>query len=268
MFNMSHKFEISALPGAVAPGDLVGLGTFAMKYGIQAIVTGPDYIEALFADRLRLGCVGRYKIICAVDFDRGRNFALSKFRALPTNALAADGFDVLLSANRPDKESYNELKAITQFIREMMDPLKEIRWTLDLRSRSQEDVKSIMPYLVKFPATYIRTAGAYLSDDAGDVSVETHLKDIEFIRQFVGTPIKIGGGDLNFMTVTTLAGKAAAFDATAGQIRRISRAAEEADQKRYAVGVDMATKPDQSVKVVVEAPAVEAVVENPEGKTP
>jgi|APFre7841882654_1041346.scaffolds.fasta_scaffold103374_2 hypothetical protein len=250
MFNMSHKFEVNALRGSVSPGDLVGLGTFAMKHGIQAIVTDPEFIEALFADRLRLGCMNRYKIICAVDFDKGKNSALSKFRSLPTNALAADGFDILLSAKRPDKESYNELKVITEFIREMMDPLKEIRWTLDFRARSYEDVKSIMPYLKKFPATYIRTAGAYITNE---VPLETHLKDVEFIRQSVGTPIKVGGG-LDFKTVTSLVGKAAAFDATATQIRRILRAADEADQKKYAVGVDIATKPDESVAEVVGVP--------------
>lgn len=279
MFSMSHLLEINVFKGSTAPQDLSGIGTFAMKHGIQAIVSDPDFIQVLFTDRLRLGCLNRYKIICAVDFDRGANFALAKLRSLPSYALSADGFDILLSAKRPDKESYNELKVIDEFIHNL-DQLKEIRWSLDFRSRSHADMASCMPYLIKFPAQFLRTGGAYLQTE---VSLDSHLDDIQYIRKSVGTPIKVGG-NLNLSTIIALKNRAARFDVTMTQARRILKAADAADsavenpkQKEvekvivdsldgpYSVGVDLAgPSGDKTVTTVItkENGLIEQVEEN------
>ena len=231
MFNLPHQLEVNISKGATAPQDLSGLGTFVVKHGIQAIVTDPEFIEVLFADRIRLGCIGRYKIICAVDFDRGSNFALTKLRSLPVNALAADGFDILLSSRRPDKEAYNELKSIYEFIRENLDQMKEVRWTLDLQNRPYEDMINYMPYLGKFPATLIRTSGACLQNE---VEVSKHIIDVEFVRQYVGAPVKVGGG-LTYTALDELSSvaKVAHFDVTVTQARRIFKAMDEKEREAY-----------------------------------
>lgn len=224
MNDISHRLEVNLLRNHVAVADMNQLGNFLIKYQIPAIVVDPNYIEHVMMERLKVG--GKYKIICAVDFDTGRRFAMEKMRPLPRAALGADGFDILLCAGRADKEAYNELKALNDFIRENLGREKEIRWTFGLRVRTQEQMQVFMPYLQQAPAAFLRTDYNF---GIPDITAQTHLDDIKYLRQHSGTPIKVGGGGITLKSIEEIGGKASRFDVTIMEARDLIRRAEQQD---------------------------------------
>lgn len=226
MNNISTRLEVNLLRNIVAASDMNHLGNFMIKYSIPAVVVDPNYIEHVMMERLAVG--GKYKIICAVDFDTGRRFACEKMRPLPRASLGADGFDILLSAGRADKEAYNELKTLNDFIRENLGREKEIRWTFGFRVRTHESMKVYMPYLQTAPATYLRTDYNFNSPD---VTAKTHLDDIAYLRQHSGTPIKVGGGGITLKSIEEIGVKAARFDVTIMEARDLIRQAEKLDDE-------------------------------------
>jgi hypothetical protein len=165
--------------------------------------------------------VGRYQVICAVDFPAGRNFASEKMRGLPKASLIADGFEILLTAGHTDKESLNELKSISDFILKYIDPTKEIRWVLGLHQRQREQVFNIMPHLKHYPAKFIRT-DVHLS--VPNVDLNAHQCDINFIRGHVGTQVKVSG-NVNLELIKALTDQVGRFDVNFSQAKDITRSA-------------------------------------------
>jgi hypothetical protein len=220
-------FEINLMRGATAAIDMKNLGIFAMKNGITTVVTDPSFCEIVLMDRLRLGAMLKYKVICTVDFENGKNFALQKFRSLPRGALGADGFEILLTPVRNDQEAFNELKSITEFIKENLSPTKEIRWCFGFRTRSYEAMEPFMQYLSKYPASYLRTDHNMMTSG---ISLEDHQKDIEFIRTYNAMPIKVSDGAVSLDALEALNPKVPRFDVTLGQATRLVRQIKEREE--------------------------------------
>lgn len=234
------QFEIN-LPNRNpnAAVELSNVANFMAKYRCPAIVAAPDYIEAVMIERLRTA--GRWKIIAAIDFEN-RDFAMNKFtRQLPRAVLEADGFDVLLSANRNNADSFNELSSLTNFIRQLSQ-VYEIRWTLGTRLHPPEQLKMILSNLQRHPCQYMRSDIGVLGEA---VSEELHRKDIDLIRAHTAAPIKLSGvGDLQ--TMDNLRTKVARFDVTLTVAQRLMRQVD--DLKRRERNNDLARTNNNGVR--------------------
>ena len=216
MFNPT-SFEINLVKSdPTVVSSFSQLGTFMVKYKMQALVTDPVFLDGVLFEKIK--CGDRFKVICAVDFNGGKGYAGEKFKTLPRSVVSADGFDILISARKLESEVYNELQDLSKFIRENLGQTKEIRWTLGLRSRSYDIMKIAMPSVKKFPAQFIRTDHS----NTPDVSLETHLKDVEFIRGYTGAAIKVCGG-LTVPIIEALGNKVARFDMTLAQAQKLIR---------------------------------------------
>ena len=233
MFNPS-SFEINLVKGDPSVASSFSqLGTFMVKYKMPAVVTDPMFIDGVLFEKIK--CGDRFKVICAVDFDGGKGYAGEKFRNLPRSAVSADGFDILISARKLESEMYNELNDICRFIRENLSQTKEIRWTLGLRARTYDAMKLAMPAIKKFPPQFVRTTHLNLPD----VSLETHLKDVEFIRSYTGAAIKVGGG-LTVSVVEALSNKVSRFDVTLAQAQKLIRQSEMPKPVEKVIADDLA----------------------------
>lgn len=226
-----NRFEVNLVRGATAAIDMTNLGIFCIKNSIPTVVTDPSFCEIVLMDRLRLGATLRYKVICTVDFEDDKHFAIQKFRNIPKGALGADGFEILLSPARADKEAYNELKALTDFIKQNLDPTKEIRWCFGFRSRPYEELEAFMQYLPQFPATYLRTDHNMITSG---IPLVTHQKDIEFLRTYVGSPIKVSDGAISMENLDALSMKVERFDVTLGQAKRLVQKIADQEQLEQA----------------------------------
>jgi hypothetical protein len=181
---ITTKLEINLLDAKTTPQIV---SEFAIKYKAQAIVAAPEYIAPLVAHRAIMG--GNYRLICALDFPKGANYAMDKlFRSNP-DFIGADGFEILLSTGRTEIESKNEMKAIYSFLKANR-PLADIRWCLRMHTADAAEVEGILKNMAKFPPSYVRV----------DPHRETPAATVEKLKQHVKTvgkhvpyPIKLSG---------------------------------------------------------------------------
>jgi hypothetical protein len=226
MFQISTKLEVNLLKNSQFQAGSHDISTFVIKNRIPAVVTEPEYVEIMVTDRARFGPkhAPSYKIICAIGFWDEKKYALEKIRDLPQNALMADGFEVLVTPGRSDKEFLNELRGLTEFFRTLGQ--KEIRWAMALRTKSPTEY--YLEHMKKWPATFVRTDVNVASPSA---SIEVHAADIGFIKNQLATPIKISG-DVDYGTIVALMGEAARFDVSFDQARRILKIAKGINAQR------------------------------------
>lgn len=213
MLEYTTKMEINVLRGRNI--DIRDISTFVIKNKIPAIICEPEYIDILILDRNKYQ--GAYKIICAVDFWDGNNYAMEKIKYLPQSVMVADGFEILATPNRSDKETFNELKTITEFIRGTLDAIKEIRWALALRTRPPGHFYNILKNVKKWPGSFIRTD---VNIESPAASVDVHGADFQFVRDKIATPVKVSG-NVTFDTMMALMGSVARFDVSLAQAKRI-----------------------------------------------
>jgi hypothetical protein len=184
-FQVTSKLEVNLLNTKTSPQIA---SDFAIKNRVPAIVAAPEYVAPLIAHRSMMG--GGYKIICALDFPKGSNFAMDKlFRANP-DFVAADGYDILLSTGRSAIESRNEMKAIHSYLKANR-PLCDIRWCLRMHAPDATDeVIGILKNMSKHPPSFVRV-DPHL--DTPNSDLDKLLAHVALIKEHVPYPIKIGG---------------------------------------------------------------------------
>lgn len=228
MLHLTTKMEVNLL-GDFDASDMNQLSTFIIKNKVPAVVVEPVYVENAIIDRNKYSPA--YKIICAIDFEKGKSFALDKMYEIPTSALLADGFEIRVTHGRSDKESLNELRCISEFIHQRIDPTKEIRWALAMRTVDREKYDNTLRHMRQWRGSYIRTDINLLSPFS---SLEAHQEDISFIRDRVPFPIKISG-EVDYSTMMLFKDRVARYDVTLTQARRILNEALRAEQQRQEV---------------------------------
>jgi hypothetical protein len=223
LFNYTSKLEVNVRQGPTAASDFVNLPTFLIKNRIPVLIIDPAFIEAAIVDRSR--CNGNYQIITTVDFDTlGKSYALEKITHLPRVAFNIDGLEILLTANRNDKESLNELKAISEFVRGSVSQLMEIRWVFGFRIRKHSELANFMPHLKNYPANFLRLD---TNCEVPKLDIQKHLDDIAYVQEHCNIPIKVSG-NIDLKTMEALP-KIPRFDVTVSQAKKIIAELKEKD---------------------------------------
>jgi deoxyribose-phosphate aldolase len=215
---MSHqilsKLEVNILNSKAKP-DFVS--NFVLKNRIPAIVASPEFVAPLAAQRAVRR--GSYKIICALDFPAGGNFAMDKIWRANPDLVEADGFDILVSVGRSEIETGNEMKAIYEFLKQNK-PMVEIRWCLRMNGLPDEAVKALQ-HVRKYSPTFIRT-DQHL--DLQNLDAEKHKANIELIKKHAPFPIKVSGNvDLETIKALQDVTQVKRFDVSFEQAETIAR---------------------------------------------
>src|SRR5574342_659185 len=111
MFNNTGRMELNVLDWNSA---LPRVSDFAFKNRCPAVVTLPQLVPAFVAEREAKK--GVYRVIAAIDFG-ATSFAMQKLRDIGGDVTAADGYDIMLSAGRPMNETFNEIKSVSEFLK-------------------------------------------------------------------------------------------------------------------------------------------------------
>jgi len=249
-FSISVRMEVNLLRSKTASGDHINLARWVIKNRVPAIVVDPLYVEASIIERMKHR--GQYKIICSVDFESGKHYGLEKLRPLPKSIMVADGFDILLTANKSDKEYLNELRILSEFIHDSIHKSKEIRWVLGLRTREQASIIQALPHFKKWPATYVRTDHNVLPAKQEN-EYERHARDIQFIRKSTGLPIKISG-NIDYETYMKLKSDVKRFDVTLNQAKALIKTAQSVSETSERMQEDL------------DEVAADMVINDPESK--
>lgn len=119
---LSSKVEIDVFQKT----DIQPVINLVMKHDISAIVTHPDLMQDCmgFRDRYRLGV----KIYSIIDWPKGENSATTKFRFINSNALYADGFEIMLGETDTLDKDINQCLS---FVRHNIGQDKKVRFVLN-----------------------------------------------------------------------------------------------------------------------------------------
>jgi hypothetical protein len=163
---------------------------------------------------------GSYRIICAIDFPKGSNYAMDKLFGSNPDFVGADGFEVLLSTNRTEIESRNEMRAVHSYLKANR-PLSDIRWCLRMHSVDDKETEGILKNMKGFPPSFVRV-DPHVDDLGQDVEkLKTHAEKV--VGQ-VPFPIKISGGiDLEKLRALSDLKNVKRFDVTFEQAEAIVR---------------------------------------------
>jgi hypothetical protein len=142
-----------------------------------------------------------------------------KFRGMPSEALQADGFEILLTS-RPRNDAIKEIKYLSSFMRDNFPPTIEVRFVFGffMPDRTEEHFKDFCEGLkfIPHPAMIRTTPLSKIPAVSGTADAQTRI--IDFICSQRNIPIKISG-NLNRDMLTKC--QAARFGCTLEQAQQI-----------------------------------------------
>lgn len=214
--SLFHRLELDVMQS----NELSEAVNLAIKYKFPAMVVHPYMMsEALFA-RGRAG--GRYKLITPVDWPKGDNFGMLKFRGLSSDALDSDGFEILLTANKTLTDVRNEAAILTSFVKEQLSESAEVRFVLGTIRRSHSNVLDMCEALrdVRSPAMIRNDHHLKLQVSKANPSVHNDL--LAAMSEKIRAPVKISGNVNTVKSVTACEGSQR-FAVNISQARNIIR---------------------------------------------
>jgi hypothetical protein len=165
--------------------------SFAAKYNLPALVVHPSLaLEGIYA-RGRAG--GKYKIITPIDWPKGENFGMLKMRGINLDALDTDGYEILLTPNKTEIETRNEIQVLTEFIRSHISTTAEIRFVLGSLVREQSTVLMAMKGLLKNRLPFLMRNDIHTKIQATKANADIHSSTYNELIQIVKIPIKVSG---------------------------------------------------------------------------
>jgi len=181
---ITSKLEIDVTQA----NEVLPAAELAVKYRIPALVVHQAIVtEAILA---KGKTQGQFKIITPVDWAKGEKFGMDKMVGLSMDAIESDGFEIYLSDSQSIGDVRNEAKALTDFIKNQISPLSEIRFVLGTFSRDEDTIKRLCEGLVGIPTpAYLRT-DVVLKLQLNRANPETHSKTIEMIKYIIGAPYR------------------------------------------------------------------------------
>lgn len=189
-----NRLEIDVMQG----NELTEAASLASKYKLPALVIHPSLATDGIITKGKIN--GRFKIIIPIDWPKGEIFGVNKMLGLSTDALEADGFEIMLTPGRSEIETRNEAKTITEFIRRHISPMVEIRFVFCTSTRDNIDVMA--RGMMKVPAPAFIRNDIHPKIQVSKANPEIHNETIRKITEHVKLPIKICG---NISEIKTMA---------------------------------------------------------------
>ena len=191
-----HRLEIDVMQA----NELVESVELALKYQMPAMVVHPGLSSDALRARGRVN--GRFKIITPVDWPKGENFGIMKFRGLSLDAIETDGFEIMLTGNKDEGSTKGEVKALTEFVKKRLSEITEVRFVLGAFMRDEDNIDSLIRGLVgaRTPA-YVRI-DSQLKLQVSKANTEVHNALVKRITDVVRVPVKVSGNITGVRTVT------------------------------------------------------------------
>jgi deoxyribose-phosphate aldolase len=172
-------------------GELQEAAQLANKYHLPGLVVHPGLAAEGHIARGRNN--GKFKIFTPIDLPKGENYGNLKLRGLSTDALEADGFEIILTPNKNLVETRNEAKLIHSFIRNHLGPTVEIRFVLNTLGKEDEQILIQSEALRDLPTPAFIRNDMNVKSQVGKANPEIHNHNIELVHNKIKVPIKIAG---------------------------------------------------------------------------
>jgi 4-hydroxy-3-methylbut-2-en-1-yl diphosphate synthase IspG/GcpE len=172
----------------------------ACKHQMPAMVIHQQLVSEAVMMRIRRK--GRFKIIVPIDWPKGENFSMLKMRGLTKQALAAEGFEILLTGGKSEAETHNEAVALSEFVSQNISSASEVRFVLGAQMRTEDETLKMCRGLVGVrQPTYIRV-DHHLKVQVTKGSHEAQAALAARIKEVIGFPLKACG---NYTTAKSVA---------------------------------------------------------------
>lgn len=195
-----NKLEIDVMQG----NELTEAASLASKYKLPALVVHPSLATDAIIAKGKTS--GRFKIIIPIDWPKGETFGVNKMLGLSTDALEADGFEIMLTPDKSEIETRNEAKTITEFVRRHISPNTEVRFVLCTSSR--DNIEIMAKGMMKVPAPSFIRNDIHPKIQVSKANPEVHNETIRRITENIKLPIKICGNISELKTMATCVGVA------------------------------------------------------------
>jgi len=172
----------------------------AYKYSLPALVVHHGLSSEAIIAKNRAGA--NFKIITPIDWPKGETFGTTKLRGLTTDALEADGFEILLTPSKSINETKNEATAITEFIRRHIGPQVEIRFVIGCQTKSDGEIDSMCQGLVGVRTPALIRTDTQIKVQVSKANVNEHNRHMSSIKSVIKAPIKVSGNINNLKCVT------------------------------------------------------------------
>lgn len=172
----------------------------AQKYNFPAIIVHPGLASDAIGGRGRVR--GRFKIITPVDWPKGDGFGLAKFRGLSTDALDADGFEIMLTGGKTELETRQEAIQFGEFVRRHFGEQTEVRFVLGAFVRDDANLRDLCRGLagIRTP-TMVRT-DTQLKLQASKANTDEHKRIMVTVNDILKVPIKLSGNIAGVRCIT------------------------------------------------------------------
>lgn len=163
----------------------------AIQHEMPSVVVHPNMIsQAIVA---RASRQGTFKIITAVDWDKASNRGIDKFKHLPMDVIATDGFEVAISDLQTEDAYWKELQTIVGPVTGSLCTNASIRICIDMYNRSEESWMNCCRAINRTSGIdYIRTDRS-LSLQQSKANATKFASYLEKIRSCTGVGVKLSG---------------------------------------------------------------------------
>lgn len=173
--------------------QLAEAANLAKKHSCPALIVAPDLV--LTAGITRSVKLAKFNILTIVDHPRGELFNKEKFRGFPTEAINAQGFEILLTAKQTHYEVAAEIKYLSEFCRNYFGVTTEIRFVLDLNqpNRNLQFATNALLACKTIPMPSLIRLTHHTKVTPAQSNIESTIKLIEELRKVCAVPIKVSG---------------------------------------------------------------------------
>lgn len=173
----------------------------AVKYQVPALVVHPGL--AFEAKTLRSTRQGRFKIITPVDWPKGENVGITKFRGLTTESLDADGYEFLLNAKKSVSDIQNEMRVLTDFVRSQISQIAEIRFVFGAQMISEDEYKNACAALNGIPLPQMVRTDHHIKLQTSKANPDIHNTYIKMLFEVIRPNVKISGNINSIKAITS-----------------------------------------------------------------
>jgi hypothetical protein len=174
--------------------ELKSASEFMKEHRCSTLLITPEIINEAAMTRTMLQ--GGWKIYVMVDYPRGQRYGMDKFKGTVTEFFLSDGYDIILTCEGSTSNTIKEIRSVTSFIREMINPMADIIMTVNRSMRGDEEFGACIDACRETRVNYIKTE-AQPKIQPSSASLEVHKNTIESIRTRCQTPV-IVCGNVNF----------------------------------------------------------------------
>lgn len=219
---ITTKLEISIDKNEATHPDSVA--DFAKKNKIRSIVVDPEMFYHYFVARTNRR--GTYTLGMTVDFPKGNKQGAQKVVNLPEEAMEADFFDVLISANNTVNGYVNEIKLVRDFLKGSINKNADVRIVVNHHHRTPEAVGNAIKAASQLNCKTIRT-NHFVEGTKNTRNAEAY----DFIKSIDNSMKVVASGDVSLRLVREYVNKIDSFVVSYNQARKIVGALASNDLK-------------------------------------